>query len=294
MTSLSRFFLVAAACIAATSACAQTDTRPFAAHRAARYAAAAPSTQSSTAIYAGREYNLYVPSSARKSAEVPLLVVLHGALGNADFIERVLGMNAVAEKEGFMVAYLNGTEGNLRIMRDKRTWNAGDCCGIARRKNVDDVSYIRGVIEDLSRKYPVDRSRVYLLGHSNGAMMAYRFICESPGVAAAAVTISGPLMRNSCANPDGLQGVLHIHGSQDDHVPVAGGSGTKALAKRETYNSVEYTRGKLREKGVTVETEILPGTGHELASIAGAMQKTESVPFPAYVWRYLSARRLKP
>ena len=85
----------------------------------------------------GRTFLMYKPSSVPAGKKMPLLIVLHGGLGNANYISRKLGMNPVAEKYGFMVAYLNGT-GGRRFMKKMRTWNAGGgCCGPASKMGVD-------------------------------------------------------------------------------------------------------------------------------------------------------------
>ncbi len=44
------------------------------------------------------------------------------------------------------------------------------------------------LLRDLAREVPIDDARLYVTGHSNGSMMAYRLAAEaSPHVAALAV-----------------------------------------------------------------------------------------------------------
>src|SRR6202034_4418342 len=94
--------------------------------------------------------------------------------------ENSLNMDSVAEHDGFIVAYLNGTP-VTRFLGDKFLgWNAGGgCCGQPAQNNVDDVSYIKGAVSYLIQKYALDPRRVFGLGHSNGAMMTQRLICET-------------------------------------------------------------------------------------------------------------------
>src|ERR1700676_2056590 len=102
-------------------------------------------------------------------------------------------MDSAAEKNGFIVAYLNGTRATRSMGADKLGWNAGGgCCGQPAINNVDDVGYVDGSVNYLAGKYGVDRSRIYGMGHSNGAMMTERLMCESK-IYAPAVAISGPL-----------------------------------------------------------------------------------------------------
>lgn len=216
----------------------------------------------------GRPYSLYVPGQLPQG-QVPLLLALHGAYGNADFIEEHLGMNPVADRKGFIVAYPNGTRGPL-LPKDRRFWNAGECCGVAKRRNVDDVGYIADIINDIASRYPIDRSRIYITGHSNGAMMSYRFVCERPDMVAGMVAISGQLVVKDCRSSRNVS-VLHIHGQSDDFVPSQGG-----VAKKNRwgpkYRSVSQTRQELERSGAHVETELLSGTGHEISEIDSAVR----------------------
>src|SRR5688500_519086 len=145
ISPLSRFVLVSAtglvllfntACTDAARAEAVTRDRAWATQRM-------NSTESAeTRSYRGRNYLLYTPSSVTGKEKAPLLIVLHGGMGNAAYMEKRLGMDAVAEKLGFMVAYLNGNEGRRRATRNFRSWNAGGgCCGPAAEENADDVDY---------------------------------------------------------------------------------------------------------------------------------------------------------
>ncbi len=232
------------------------------------------------ANYGGRTLLIYVPSQLpEKSA---LVVVLHGALGNAQRIEsglseHGLNMDAVAEKDGFIVAYLNGTPVTRRMGADKLGWNAGGgCCGLSAAKNIDDVRYIQGAVDYLASRYSIDRSRIYGLGHSNGAMMTQRVLCET-GMYAAAVAISGPLNLNtsSCPNARGKR-VLAIHGADDANVPIAGGQGTEGLS-RASYNSEDRSRQIFANSGVTYSLQIVPGADHKLDHIGAAIQQAEGV-----------------
>ena len=60
-------------------------------------------------------------------------------------------MDSAAEKNGFIVAYLNGTRATRSMGADKLGWNAGGrCCGQPAINNVDDVGYIEGAVDYLA------------------------------------------------------------------------------------------------------------------------------------------------
>src|SRR3954451_20108548 len=80
-----------------------------------------------------RTFRIYVPKSAVGPGEAPMVVMLHGGFGSGKQAEKAYGWDQLAENEGIVVLYPDGL---------RRTWNAGDCCGYAARKNVDDVGFI--------------------------------------------------------------------------------------------------------------------------------------------------------
>jgi len=230
--------------------------------------------------YGGRTLLVYVPSRLPAKGARALVVVLHGGLGNAQRIEsrqseNGLNMDVVAEKGGFVVAYLNGTPVTRFFGSDKLGWNAGGgCCGQPAEKNVDDVSYIKGAIDYLVGQYGIDRNRIFGIGHSNGAMMTQRLMCET-GIYAAAVPISGPLNLESgnCSAASGKR-ILAVHGAEDENVPVAGGRGTKGIS-RTIFNSEERTRQTFTNAGASYNLQVVRGADHKLDHIEDAMQQAE-------------------
>ena len=230
--------------------------------------------------YGGRDMLVYVPSPLPPKGTGALVVVLHGGLGNAERIaslrsENGLYMDSVAEQNGFFVAYLNGTPVTRFSGSRMLGWNAGGgCCGQSAVNNVDDVGYIRGAIDHLADKYGIDRSRVYGVGHSNGAMMTERLVCETT-LYAAAVAISGPL-NLGIANCPAARGrrILAIHGAEDENVPIAGGRGTKGLS-RVAFNSEDHARQVFTNSGASYTLEVVNGADHALDHIDAVIRRTE-------------------
>ena len=102
----------------------------------------------------GRAAIIFVPSKLPPSENRALVVVLHGGMGNAKNIvigqeEVPLNLNALAESEGFVVTYLNGTPATRFFGNDKLAWNAGKCCGLPAQKSIDDVAYISKAVLEL-------------------------------------------------------------------------------------------------------------------------------------------------
>ncbi len=235
-----------------------------------------------TDSYGGRAMIVHVPAPLPASGSRALVIVLHGGLGNADRIasqqaESGLNMDAVADRDGFVVAYLNGTP-VARMMGAKFLgWNAGGgCCGQPAQNGIDDVAYISGAVAYLAGKYGVDRAKVFGIGHSNGAMMAQRMVCETR-VFAGVVAISGPLNLDTprCPSAKGLS-VLAIHGADDRNVPIAGGRGSKGLAQV-AWKSEAQAQAVMTASGARYTLQVVPGADHMLDHIAAQIDKAEGL-----------------
>ena len=168
-----------------------------------------------------RNYIVHVPRSAVAGRSLPVLIAFHGGGGNAEGFKAYAGLDAVADREGLIVAYPNGTG---VLPRRLLTWNAGECCGYAMNQRIDDVGFAIAVLEDLARRTAIDVRRVYATGHSNGAMMAYRLGAERADRIAAIAPVAGShnLARFAPSRPIA---VLDIHSVDDPRALYTGGLG---------------------------------------------------------------------
>ncbi len=171
-----------------------------------------------------RSYLVHVPAGYDGRRALPLVIVLHGGGGNYKFAAKMTGFSEKADREQFLVAYPNGSgpfSGNFL------TWDAGDCCGYAKRKRVDDVAFVGALIDRLEREFAVDPSRIYVAGFSNGAMMAYQAGCALADRLAAIAAVSGSMSGKEPLPVRPLP-VIILHGTADHHVPYGGGPGKLA------------------------------------------------------------------
>jgi polyhydroxybutyrate depolymerase len=166
-----------------------------------------------------RTYTVHLPRGIGDEHAFPLVIVLHGGGGNSEHAARMSGFSALADQENFIVVYPNGTG---RLGEVLLTWNAGNCCGYALDNNVDDVGFIRALIEKLQREYPIDAKRVYATGMSNGGMMSYRLACELSDKIVAIAPVAGAL--NVECKPTAPISVIAFHGTADQHVLFEGGA----------------------------------------------------------------------
>jgi polyhydroxybutyrate depolymerase len=176
---------------------------------------------------------VHVPDKvAADTRPIPVVLNFHGGGGNARAHRDYVGMDAAADREGFIVVYPNGTG---RLDDKLLTWNAGLCCGYAMTEKVDDVGFVRALIAALAMRAPIDSARVYATGLSNGAMMSYRLAAQLSDRIAAIAPVAGsmvlPERRVDDVSPalavPGKRAVpiLHIHSVDDKRALYFGGLG---------------------------------------------------------------------
>jgi len=170
-----------------------------------------------------RRYVMHVPAT-QPTAPRPVVLAFHGGASNPDGMVRLTGLNDLADREDFVAVYPAGT-GRFRALL---TWNAGACCGYAKRQGIDDVAFVEAVIADVRQATTIDPRRIYATGMSNGAMLAYRLAAELPGTLAAIAPVAGSLEVGVPADASPTP-VIHFHGTDDTHVPIDGGVGPDSL-----------------------------------------------------------------
>lgn len=185
-----------------------------------------------------RDVVIHVPAGWDGASPLPLVVARHGHSGTGAGFDKSTCeagerggpncLDTVADAEGFAVAYPDGTGG---VFGFGRSWNAGGGDGVrcvgepACSEGVDDVKYDDDLFALLLRLLPVDTTRVYATGMSNGAAMSHRLACERPERYAAVVAVSGAneaSVSPGCT-PDEPVPILQIHGTGD---PCWGYDGT--------------------------------------------------------------------
>lgn len=178
-----------------------------------------------------RSFHTHRPTSlAGGTTTAPLLVALHGGLGSGTQFEANSGFDAIADREGFVVVYPDGTD--VPVTRNGKVWNGGTCCSVAddRHRGVDDVAYLRQLVELFVRERHADPARIYVTGHSNGAIMAMRLACEAADVVNAIAVQAGTLAVDGCA-PTRPVSVFELHGTADRNIPIDGGTGDRSVSQ---------------------------------------------------------------
>jgi len=176
-----------------------------------------------TLKHGGRERSaiVHVPRRAAERQFLPVVLNFHGGGGYGGNQKEYSRLDALAERENFIAVYPNGTG---RLSGRLLTWNAGTCCAYSVVNKIDDVGFVRALIDRLADEFPIDRRRIYATGMSNGGMMAHRLAAEASDVIAAVAPVAGglalPTIQSGRAVP-----VLHIHSVDDPRALYSGGLG---------------------------------------------------------------------
>jgi polyhydroxybutyrate depolymerase len=165
-----------------------------------------------------RTFELYTPRGHDPNRPTPLVLVFHGGFGNGAQVANRLGMNAVADRGGFLVAYPDGYD---------KHWNDGRT---ATSDGPDDVRFVRALIDEVGRHHQLDAQRIYATGLSNGGYFTQRLACEMSAQIAAFAPVMATMpvpLQQRCAPGERKVPMLMISGVDDPLVPYQGGELTR-------------------------------------------------------------------
>lgn len=163
-----------------------------------------------------RVYDVHVPETVNPAQPSPLVILLHG-VPRLSGMAVITGFDEVADRFGYIVAYPRAFQ--------TLDWNVGcEICSSAAINDVDDVRFIRDLIDDLASQVAINRSRVYVAGFSQGALMTHFLGCELAGEIAAFGSVAATMIdevEESCS-PSGAAPWLFIQGTEDSEFPWEG------------------------------------------------------------------------
>lgn len=177
-----------------------------------------PSAISASTFTVGGLRPVTVNLPADTSKPSPLLIMLHSASTSGAHQERYMKLGPVTKKLGMIYIAPDGTVG----ADGRRVWNAAKACCQKSGTPIDDIAYINSLIDDIAKKVPVDPTRIYFVGHSNGAFMSIAYACAT-GRAAGVVSLAGAMDIDSTCVTKKPFSLLHIHGVADPIIKIGGG-----------------------------------------------------------------------
>lgn len=162
---------------------------------------------------------------------------------------------------------------------------------------VDDVAFLTRLTTELADRYGADPGRIFAIGWSNGAHLAFRLVLERPGTVHGIAAFGANLPaegRFACPVRPAPVTVLLVNGTHDPINPYSGGAvtlpdGTDLGTVRSAEESLVWfghraghagepsrvrapagveARGWVRGSGPDVVLYTLPGSGHTIPSPA--------------------------
>lgn len=148
-----------------------------------------------------RKCIVYVPSQYIAGTSVPLVFMFHGTGGNGEHTYESSGWKEKAEKEGFIAVFptartycmideeepsgkVNTTKWIIQTVRE-------DAC--PDQVLIDDIPYIRQLVDSLKLRYTIDDKRIFVSGFSNGGAFASRLAVEMSDIFSASSVSAGDL-----------------------------------------------------------------------------------------------------
>ncbi|MFT5970095.1 MAG: polyhydroxybutyrate depolymerase [Flavobacteriales bacterium] len=166
-----------------------------------------------------RTYIEYIPSVYDGSTAVPLLISLHGLGDNMNNFKNV-GFQQLAEIEDFIVITPQALVDNLT---NSSAWNSGaGAFGITLNADVNDVGFIRALIDEASTLYNIDQAKIYATGFSMGGFMSNRLACELNWRVSAIASVAGTIGSGITCEPGRAVPAAHFHGTADETVSYSG------------------------------------------------------------------------
>jgi polyhydroxybutyrate depolymerase len=225
---------------------------------------------------------VHVPVTSGTHGALPLVVDLHGSESTAASQERLSGMDATADTDGFVVVYPQA----IIASRAGFVWNVPGVPLIGDRPvpigAADDIAFLNAVVAELHTQACIDLTRVYATGFSGGARLASQLACDSSTTFAAVAAVSGLRLPSPCPASRAVP-VIAFHGTADAtdpyqgngqaywtySVPVAAqrwaahdGCGATATMSQPAPRATLRVYTGCRD-GATVELYTLSGEGHE-------------------------------
>ena len=199
-----------------------------------------------------REYVLFAPDRARHAGALPLVILLHGS--GRDGRSLVDPWKDLAQDEGIILAAPEAT--------DRRQWELSD----------DNPDLFASLVEAVKAKLEVDARRIYLFGHSAGAVHAITMgLLESEFFAAVAVH-AGALPADA----------YHLIDYHDREIPLAIWVGTND--RFFPVPLVEATKAAMEVKGLPVKLELIKNHTHDYYGKSRDINRA--------VWAFLKQQRL--
>ena len=175
---------------------------------------------------ATRTYLLHAPAGLAAAARAPLMLAFHGTGGSGMGMRNTTGFDAVADANGFFVAYPDSVGPQ---------WQETGAN--------NDLDFIAALVAALEAAYPIDPAQVYVSGFSDGGGMSTAYACAHADAIAGAADVSENLNQAFAAQCRPARPVPYIlfHGTADPISPYDGGpNGTSGAITESAQDTAAF------------------------------------------------------
>jgi polyhydroxybutyrate depolymerase len=228
----------------------------------------------------GMRYVVYRPAGLARDHQVPLVAVMTGL--NPNDLVTMTGFNAVADRSGFVVAYLSVPDTNND--QAEQTGGAGEPYA--------DLQFVHKALGEIRSAENIDPGRVYLTGFSSGAHLSFRAACILSADLTAVAPVAARLVEPNCT-PSTPVSLFLLWGTTD---PTTKASDILAsIAHWRAVDGCPSAATTTTARAATVQTwsGCRLGTVVSLATIQGQDHGWPSDRFPATeaIWSFFASQR---
>jgi len=189
-----------------------------------------------------REYLVHVPSGHDPDRPLPVVVAFHGGGSTARGMMRSTGLARKADEAGFLAVFPEGWrldhQKPASFAENPQLWNDGSDRWLRR---IDDVGFVRALLDDLATRFHVDQKRIYATGISTGSSLVYRLGIELSERLAAMAPVASSGLRCEVHRPRCGVPMLCIQGAADPRNPLEGGDPVQTLGRSDPRRPVRYS-----------------------------------------------------
>ncbi len=177
-----------------------------------------------------RNFVIHVPTKYDATKAVSLVFMLHGSSGDGDRFYNISGWTEKADQEGFIVVFPTGREYPIAENNGKlgTKWSSDGLINdiVPGTEIVDDVVFMRALVDKCKETFFIDAKRVYISGFSNGgAFVRSRVMTEMNDVFAAGSTGGGfGLPAKKTVKGNVFMPLYSIVGTKDNKIIDASGT----------------------------------------------------------------------
>ena len=170
-----------------------------------------------------RKYLIYIPKSYEGKKEVPLLLNFHPFGTSAEYQLGISDFRQLSEDKEFILVYPEGAE----LASGEPHWNPLKK-DPTNKSNSDDINFTNDLIDLISNNLNINSEKVYAVGYSNGADMAYGLATYLSSKISAIAAVSGSMyeLMSTGDKPSHSTSVLNMTGTSDSIRPYEGIDGS--------------------------------------------------------------------